>query len=57
MTQLTRRPIKDPHQEGWFVYYGDVRVGHIGKLAGVPTHAQQWGWSCGFYPGCDQASR
>ncbi|BAR61943.1 hypothetical protein NK6_8796 [Bradyrhizobium diazoefficiens] len=19
----------------------------------MPTHATQWGWSCGFYPGCD----
>ncbi|MCA1379426.1 hypothetical protein I6F34_01150 [Bradyrhizobium sp. BRP05] len=54
MTELTRRPDGDPHRDGgWFVYYGDVRVGHIGKRAGVPTHAPQWGWNCGFYPGCD----
>jgi hypothetical protein len=53
MTQLTRRPDNDPHREGWFVYFGDVRVGHIGKRAGVPTQAPQWGWTCGFYPGCD----
>jgi hypothetical protein len=51
--QLTRRPDNDPHRQGWFVYYGDVRIGHIGRRAGVPTHAPQWGWSCGFYPGCD----
>jgi hypothetical protein len=54
MNQITRRPDKDPHQQGeGFVYYGDVRVEHIGKRAGVPTHAPQWGWTCGFYPGCD----
>lgn len=51
---LTRRPDNDPHhQGGWFIFYGDVRVGHIGKRAGVPTSAPQWGWNCGFYPGCD----
>jgi hypothetical protein len=51
---LTRRPDKDPnHGGGFFVYFGDVRVGHIGKRAGVPNHAPQWGWTCGFYPGCD----
>lgn len=54
LTQLTRRPDNDPHKAGgWFVYFGDVRVGHIGKRTGVPTHAPQWGWSCGFFPGCD----
>ncbi|MGX9944899.1 hypothetical protein ACTG4Q_20775 [Bradyrhizobium denitrificans] len=53
MPQLTRRRDNDPHREGWLVYFGDVQVGHIGQRAGVPTHAPQWGWSCGFYPGCD----
>jgi hypothetical protein len=54
MKELTRHPDKDPHlKDGWFVYYGDVRVGHIGRRAGVPTHAAQWGWTCGFNPGCD----
>ena len=55
MTQLTRRRDKDRDREGWFVYFGDVRVGHIGLRAGVPTDAPQWGWmrACGFYPGCD----
>jgi hypothetical protein len=54
LSHLHRKPDKDPQQAGgWFVYWGDVRVGHIGKRAGVPTHAPQWGWTCGFYPGCD----
>ena len=53
MTTLTRRRSNDPHREGWHVYFGDVQVGHIGRRAGVPPDADQWGWSCGFYPGCD----
>lgn len=54
MTQLTRKPDDDKHRPGgWFVYWGDVRVGHIGPRSGVPVHGQQWGWNCGFTPGCD----
>jgi hypothetical protein len=53
VTSLTRRPDRDPKSGGWFIYYGDVRIGHIGKRAGVPLHVDQWGWTCGFYPGCD----
>jgi hypothetical protein len=52
--KLTRRPYKNPHhQGGWNIFYGDIRVGHIGKRAGVPVDVDQWGWNCGFYPGCD----
>ena len=51
MSKLIRRRSDDPHREGWHVYYGDVRVGTIGKRAGVPVDVDQWGWSCGFYPG------
>jgi hypothetical protein len=51
---LTRRPDRDPDRSGgWLIYCGDVRVGHIGKQAGVPLHGDQWGWNCGFQPGCD----
>lgn len=53
MTQLTRRRDNNPHQKGWDVYYGDVRIGHIGTRAGVPKDVEQWGWSLGFYPGTD----
>lgn len=53
MPRLTRRPDKDPHRRGWEICYGDVRVGHIGLRAGVPMHADQWGWSCSFYPGLE----
>jgi hypothetical protein len=52
MTELTRRPAKGPDR-GWVVYFGDVRVGHIGLRAGVPVSEPQWCWTCGFYPGCD----
>ncbi|RZM94767.1 hypothetical protein CWO91_39140 [Bradyrhizobium genosp. SA-3] len=52
MPALTRRRSKDdPHPETWLIYFGDVRIGVIGRRAGVPNSAPQWGWSCGFYPG------
>src|SRR5438477_1420133 len=51
MPALTRRRSDNPHQETWLVYYGDVQVGTIGRRAGVPVDVDQWGWSCGFYPG------
>ncbi len=50
MLELTRRPNRDPHREGWFVYCGDVEIGHIGLRAGVPKDVDQWGWHCGFQP-------
>ncbi|MCP1761929.1 hypothetical protein [Bradyrhizobium japonicum] len=54
MPALTRRCSKDdPHRETWLIYFGDIQVGLIGRRAGVPNSAPQWGWSCGFYPGTD----
>jgi hypothetical protein len=54
MPDLTRRRSRDdPHRETWLIYFGDVRVGSIGRRAGVPSSSAQWGWSCGFYPGTD----
>jgi len=53
MPALTRRRISDPHRVGWRVSYADVPVGAISKRAGVPMDVDQWGWSCGFYPGLD----
>jgi hypothetical protein len=53
MTALTRRRDPEAHQEVWQVYFGDVRVGTIGKRAGVPVDVDQWCWSCGFYPGSE----
>jgi hypothetical protein len=41
MTELTRRP---DNREGWFVYFGDICVGHIGLRTGVPVSEPQWGW-------------
>jgi hypothetical protein len=51
MLALTRRRSDNDHRESWNIYYGDVRVGWIGQRAGVPVDVDQWGWSCGFYPG------
>ena len=53
MTELTRRRDHHADREKWNILYGDVRIGSIGLRAGVPNHADQWEWSCGFYPGCD----
>jgi hypothetical protein len=53
MPPLTRRRNDDPRREGWIVLFGDVEVGRIGPRAGVPPNADQWGWLCGFYPGCE----
>src|SRR6478735_7950578 len=35
------------------IYFTDVRTGTIGARAGVPIHADQWGWSIGFYRGME----
>lgn len=51
---IRRRSKDDPHRETWLIYFGDVRVGVIGRRAGVPNSAPQWGWSCGFHPGTDR---
>ncbi|WIW44497.1 hypothetical protein ML401_23755 [Bradyrhizobium sp. 62B] len=57
MTALTRRRSANSHQESWAIYFGDVRIGQIGMRAGVPTSAQQWAWSLGFYPSTDIGNR
>jgi hypothetical protein len=53
MPALTRRRSTNLHLVTWHVYYGDVPVGMIGQRAGVPVDADQWQWSCGFYPGLE----
>jgi hypothetical protein len=51
MPALTRRRSAAAPQETWHIYYGDLRIGSIGKRAGVPVDVEQWGWRCAFYPG------
>jgi hypothetical protein len=51
MPTLTRRRSPDAPEESWQVFYGDVRVGTIGKRVGIPRDQAPWGWTCGFYPG------
>ena len=53
---LTRRRSDNPHAETWHIFFTDVRVGTIGVRAGVPVHADQWGWSIGFYPGMEPST-
>ncbi|MET4315161.1 hypothetical protein BjapCC829_45840 (plasmid) [Bradyrhizobium barranii] len=52
-TALTRRRAENPHEETWQIYFTDIRIGAIGARAGVPVHADQWGWSVGLYPGME----
>jgi hypothetical protein len=51
MPALTRRRSKDPREECWHVYYGDVRVGTIAIRSGNPADTEPWACICGFYPG------
>ena len=53
MSSLTRRRSHDSRREVWLVFYGDIPVGTIGERAGVPADLDQWGWTCGFYPGVE----
>src|SRR5690349_12552541 len=57
MPQLTRRRDPEARHECWQVYYGDVQVGTISERAGVPTDADRWGWTCGFFPLSHQGRR
>jgi hypothetical protein len=49
MNELTRRRAPDT-ADCWLIFFGDVQVGTIGRRAGVPATAEQWGWRCGFVP-------
>ncbi|WP_223975837.1 hypothetical protein [Bradyrhizobium sp. RD5-C2] len=56
MNELTRRRDKESAREKWNICYDDVCIGSIGLRAGVPNHADQWEWKCGFHPGCDRST-
>jgi hypothetical protein len=43
MLRLTCRRDHNARQESWRIYYGDIRVGAIGKLAGLPPEGQSVG--------------
>jgi hypothetical protein len=51
MPSLTRRRDPNSSEEAWRIFYGDVRVGRIGKRSGNPVGTDAWSWQCGFYPG------
>jgi len=57
MPALTRRRNDNLNQETWHIYSGDIRIGSINMLVGVPFHGDQLGWSLGFHPGMDHARR
>ena len=52
MPTLTRRRYPE-RLDCWHVFYGDIHVGTIAIRSGIPVDRDQWGWSCGFYPGSD----
>ncbi|WP_375775992.1 hypothetical protein ACE103_30025 [Bradyrhizobium sp. ma5] len=54
MTELTRRRDSESAREKWSIFYDDICIDSIGLRAGVPNHADQWEWKCGFHPGCDR---
>jgi hypothetical protein len=43
MPKLSRRRDHEARQENWRIYYGNIRVGMIGRRAGIPPEANQWG--------------
>jgi hypothetical protein len=52
MLSLTRRRDPNSREEAWLIFYGDVRVGAIGRQrSGNPSGTDPWSWQCGFYPG------
>src|SRR3954463_15464936 len=55
MPILARRSHTD-RPDCWHVYYG-VQVGTMAVQPGLPTHAEQWRWDCGFYPASHRRSR
>ena len=57
MHALTRCRSPDADPETWFVNYVVVRVGIIGRRAGVPADAGQWCWAVGFDPAADHGLR
>jgi hypothetical protein len=51
MRELTRRRDTSRNDETWLIFLEDVHIGTIGRRAGVPTNAEQWGWRCGIPSG------
>jgi hypothetical protein len=57
MSELTRRRDTSRNEETWLIFLEDVHIGTIGRRAGVPTDAEQWGWRCGFFSGSRHSAR
>jgi hypothetical protein len=57
MSELTRRRDTARNAETWLIFLEDVHIGTIGRRAGVPTDAEQWGWRCGFLSGSRRGAR
>ena len=57
MSELTRRRDTSRNEETWLIFLEDVHIGTIGRRAGVPIDAEQWGWRCGFLSGSQRGAR
>ena len=57
MSELTRRRDTSRNEETWLIFLEDVHIGTIGRRAGVPIDAKQWGWRCGFLSGSQRGAR
>jgi hypothetical protein len=43
MSELTRRRDTSRNEETWLIFLEDIHIGTIGRRAGVPYDAEQWG--------------
>jgi hypothetical protein len=51
VSELTRRHDTSRNEETWLIFLEDAHIGTIGRPAGAPTDAEQWGWRCGIPSG------
>src|SRR5829696_8801855 len=56
MSELTRRRDTSRNEETWLIFLEDLHIGTIGRRAGVPTDAEQWGWRCGIPSGSQRGA-
>jgi hypothetical protein len=56
MSELTRRRDTSRNEETWLIFLEDVHIGTVGRRAGVPTDAEQWGWRCGIPSGSQRGA-
>ena len=48
-SERTRRRDTLRNEETWLIFLADVHIGTIGRRAGVPNNAEQWGWWLAYF--------